>query len=230
MPGAWVAAACLAADHDVAAQRVGRDLLDVEEGVVLVAEVARRLGDGDLLREAGAQRVGAGDDDAVVDAEFEEGVPHGVDLREEVLVRHGDLAVLVAALLLVGDLVLDLDGARAGLDHLLGEQVGRLGVAEAGVDVGDDRNDVGLVVVDLRLDELHGGLIARARVVELREEQVELARVGLAEEGVQLGDEGRNRCLLVHRLVGSGPNSLRRPRPSSRRGTGSACSSTSSAS
>ena len=120
--------------------------------------------------------------------------------------RHGDLAVLVAALLLIRDLVLDLDGARARLDHLLGEQVRRLGVSEAGVDVGDDRHDVGLVVVDLRLDELHRRVVARrARRVELREQQVELAGVGLTEEGVELLDQRGNGGLLVHRLVGEGP-------------------------
>ena len=103
---------------------------------------------GDLLGQAGAQRVGAGDDDAVVDAQFEEGVAAGADLGEEVLVRNGDLAVLVAALLFVGHLVFDLERAGAGFDHLLGEQVGRFGIAETGVDVGDDRHDMGLVVVD----------------------------------------------------------------------------------
>jgi hypothetical protein len=65
--------------------------------------------EGDLLGEAGAERVGAGDDDAVIDAELEEGVAAWPDLGEEVLVRNGDLAVLVAALLLVRDLVLDLE-------------------------------------------------------------------------------------------------------------------------
>ena len=115
----------------------------------LIAQVARLVGDGDLLRQVGAQGVGAGDDDAVVDAELEEGVAHRVDLGEEVLVRHRDLAVLVTALLRVGDLVLDLDRAGARLDHLLGQQVGRLVVAETGVDVGDDRHDVGLEVLDL---------------------------------------------------------------------------------
>ena len=196
----------LAADHDVAVVQVGaRDLFDIEERVVLVAEVAGLGRHGDLLREAGAERVGAGDDHAIVDAELEERVTDRVDLREEVLVRHGDLAVLVAALLLVGDLVLDLDGAGARLDHLLGQQVRRLGVAEAGVDVGDDRHDVGLVGVDLRLDELFGRLIARrTRRVELREEQVEFTRVGLTEERVQLFDERGDRGLLVHRLVGQG--------------------------
>ena len=52
--------------------------------------------------------------------------------------RHSHLAVLVAALLLVGDLIFDLQRARTRLDHLLCEQIGRLGIAKAGVDVGDD--------------------------------------------------------------------------------------------
>ncbi len=41
------------------------DFLAVEEAVVLVAQVARLVADGDLLGQARAQRVGAGDDDAV---------------------------------------------------------------------------------------------------------------------------------------------------------------------
>ena len=181
----------------------GRHLLAVEEAVVLVAEVARLVAHGDLLRQAGAERVGAGDDDAVFDAEFEEGVAAGADLREEHLVRHGDLAVLVAALLFVGDLVFDLQGAGAGFDHLLGEQIGRLGIAEAGVDVGDDRHDVGLEVVDLFDQRRFLGLVAGlAGGVEVAEHVVEFARVGLTQEGVELLDQRRHRCLLVHRLVG----------------------------
>jgi hypothetical protein len=66
------------------------------------------VADGDLLREAGAQRVGAGHDDAVFDAQFEEGVAAGANLRQEHLVRHGHLAVLVAALLFVRHLIFDL--------------------------------------------------------------------------------------------------------------------------
>ena len=127
------------------------DLLAVEEALYWSPMSPGSRTEGDLLGQAGAERVGARDDDAVVDAQLEEGVAAGADLREEVLVRDGDLAVLVAALLLVGDLVLDLERAGAGLDHLLGEQVGRLGVAEAGIDVGDDRHDVGLVIVDRML-------------------------------------------------------------------------------
>jgi len=118
-------------------------------------------------------------------------------------VRDRDLAVLVAALLLVGNLVLDLQRAGARLDHLLGEQVGRLGVAEARVDVGNDRHDMGLEVVDLLDQRRFLGLVAfLAGGVELTEDVVELARIGLAQEGVDFFDQRRHRGLLVHRLVG----------------------------
>ncbi len=190
-------------DHVAVLGVLGGDLLAVEVGVVEVAEVAGGLGDGDLLGQAGAERIGAGDDDAVLHAELEEGVAQRAHLGDEVLVRDGDLAVLVAALLLVGHLVLDLQRAGAGLDHLLGEQVGRLGVAEAGVDVGDDRHDVGLEVVDAVLGLLLLGLVAALLGgVELAEQVAQLALVGLAQEGVDLGDQRRHGGLLVHRLVG----------------------------
>src|SRR3546814_1614070 len=79
-------------------------------------------------------------------------VAAGADLRDEVLVRDGDLTVLMAALFFVRDLVLDLERAGTGFYHLLREEVRRLGIAEARVDVGDDRHDVRLVIVDARLD------------------------------------------------------------------------------
>ena len=97
-----------ALDHDVAVAQLGLgDLFAIQEGVVQVAQVARLVGHGDLLGQAGAQGVGTGDDHAIVHAQLEEGVAYGIDLGEEVDVRNGDLAVLVAALLLVGHLVFD---------------------------------------------------------------------------------------------------------------------------
>jgi len=152
-----------------------------------------------LLGQAGAQRVGTGDDDAVVHAQFEEGIAHGADLGQEVFVRHRDLAVLVAALLFVRHLVLELDAAGARFDHLLGQQVGRFRVAEAGVDVGDDGHDVRDEIVDPVLD----GRTRRrgVRLVQLAEQAAELTGVGLAQERVQLLDQRGHRGLLVHRLV-----------------------------
>ena len=158
---------------------------------------------GDLLRETGTQRVGAGHDDAVFDAQFEEGMAAGADLRQEHLVRHRHLAVLVAALLFVGDLIFDLQRARTRFDHLLGEQIGRLRIAEAGVDVGDDGHDMGLEVVDLFDQRLFLRLVAcLAGGVEGAEDIVELTGVRLTQEGVELFDQRRHRGLLVHRLIG----------------------------
>ncbi len=194
----------VAVDDDIAIPGVGGGhFLAIQEAVVLIADVAGLVADGDLLREAGAERVGAGHDDAVFDAQFEEGMAAGPDLRQEHLVRHRHLAVLVAALLFVGDLIFDLQRARTCFDHLLGEQIGRLRIAEASVDVGDDGHDMGLEVVDLFDQRLFLRLVARlAGGVEGAEGIVELAGVRLTEEGVELLDQRRHRGLLVHRLVG----------------------------
>ena len=179
-----------------------RHFLAIQEAVVLIAEVAGLVADSDLLREAGTQRVGAGHDDAVFDAQFEEGMAAGANFRQEHLVRHSHLAVLVAALLFVGDLIFDLQRARACFDHLLGEQIGRLRIAETGVDVGNDGHDMGLEVVDLFDQRLFLRLVARlASGVEGAEDIVELAGVRLTEEGVELFDQRRHRGLLVHRLI-----------------------------
>ena len=193
----------VAADDHVAIADLGRvNFVAIEEAVVLVAEIAWLVADGDLLREACAERVGAGHDDAVVDAKLEERVAAGADLRDEHFMRHGDLAVLVAALLLVRHLIFDLQGAGACFDHLLGEQIGRFSVAEARVDVGDHRHDVGLEVVDLVDQRSFLGLVASLTgSVELTEDVVEFARVGLTQEGVEFFDQCRHRGLLVHGLI-----------------------------
>ena len=169
----------------------------------MVADIASGLGDGDLLGQASAQAVGAGNDDAVFHAHFQEGVTDSADLGDEILVRHGHLAVLVAALLFVGNLVLDLQGAGAGLDHFLGQQIGGFRVAEAGIDVGDDRHHVGLEIVDLVLHRLGlHGIAGGAGGIEIAEQAAQFAGIGLAQEGVELLDQRRHAGLFVHRLVG----------------------------
>jgi hypothetical protein len=186
------------------------DRLAIEEAVVLIADVAGFAGEGDLLGQPSAERVGARDDHALVHAEFEERIAHRPDLGDEVLVRNGDLAILVAALLFIGNLVFDLDAAGARLDELLGQQIGRLGIAEARVDIGDDRHDVRFMGVDIVLNLGRAHLVAsRSRRVEIAEQLVQLARIGLAQEGVEFLDQRRNAGLLVHRLIGQRPNSLR---------------------
>ncbi len=116
--------------------------------------------------------------------------------------RNGDFTVLVTALLLVGNLVFDLDAASACFDHALGQQVGGFRVTETSVDVGDDRYDVGFVVVDLVLDLSSLGAVAGfASGVQSGEQQVQFTAVSLTQEGVQLFDQVGDGSLLVHRLV-----------------------------
>ena len=58
----------VAADEHLPVADVGRiDFIGIEEAVVLVAEIACFLGESDLLGETGPERIGAGDDDAVLD-------------------------------------------------------------------------------------------------------------------------------------------------------------------
>src|SRR3546814_6476263 len=114
----------------------GLKLFADEEAVIRVAEIAGFFRESDLLGQARAEAVGARHDDAVLDAEFHEGVAAGTDFRDEILVRDGDLTVLMAALFFVRDLIFDLERAGAGFDPLLGEQTGRLGITEARVTVG----------------------------------------------------------------------------------------------
>src|SRR5690606_30563327 len=152
------------------------DVVTVQEAVVLVAQVAGFVGYGDLLGQTGAQGVGTGSDDAVTNAQRAEGVANSVDLGQDCGMRSGHSAVLVPRLLLVGNLVFDLDAARAGFDHLLGEQVGGFGVTETGVEVGDDRHNVGFEVFDLIQDFSFLGLVASSRSEERRVGQVRRAQ------------------------------------------------------
>ena len=109
----------------------------------------------------------------------------------------------MTTLLLVRHLVLDLDGTGSGLDHLLGQQVGRLGITKAGVDVGDNRHHVGLEVIDLVLQVLGLHFITRlACCIQLAEQAAQFAGICLAQECVELFDQTGHRGFLVHGLVG----------------------------
>jgi len=193
----------IALDHDIAwRQIVCRDFFTVEESVVLVAQIARLVGESDLLGQASTQAVRAGDDNAVLNTKLHEGIAAGADFRDEVFMRNRDFTVLVAALFLVGDLVFDLKGAGAGFDHLFRQQIRGFRVTEARVDVGDDRNNMGFVIVDLSQHALLFDHVAFfARGVEVTEQHAEFAGVGLLQEGVELFNQGRDRGLLVHGLI-----------------------------
>ena len=181
----------------------GIHFVAIEEAVVLVAQVAGFLRIGDRLGQAGAEAVGARHDDAFGNTQFKEGIADRADLLVEFLMRHGDLAVLVAALLFVRHLVLDLQRAGTGFDHLLGEEVCRLGIAETGVDIGDDWDDMRFVLVDfldqaLRIDRVIGFL----RRVQFAKQAAQFAGIRLVEEGVEFLDQVGDAGLFVHRLIG----------------------------
>ena len=179
---------------------------DLQEAVVLVRQVPGGLGDRDFLGEPRPQGVSPGHNDSVLHAELEEGVPHGVDLGEEVLVGDGDLTGLVTALLGVAHLVLHLDAAGTGQDHLLGQLVSRLLVSKPRINVGNDGDNVGLEVVDQVDDPRHLRLVVLLPgLVQEPEELVELPGVGLPEEGVDLLNEPGHGGFLVHALVREGP-------------------------
>ena len=65
--------------------------------------------------------------------------PRGDQGADELIRRHQDLAAQVAALLLRGELVLEVDSGGPRLDHPLHQLEGVEGPAEAGLGVGDDR-------------------------------------------------------------------------------------------
>ena len=62
---------------------------------------------------------------------------------------HGNFAVLVTALFLVRHLVFDLKRAGTCLNHLLCEQIGCFCIAEPGINVCDDRNNMGFMLFNL---------------------------------------------------------------------------------
>ena len=107
--------------------------------------------------------------------------------------RHGNFAVLVAALFFIRHLIFDLQGAGPGLDHLFGQEVSCLSIAEAGVNVGDDRHDMGLVVFN-GVEEFFfaPGVPGGACCINIPEHEAKLARVSLLQEGVKFFDEAGN--------------------------------------
>ena len=155
-----------------------------------------------MFGQAGAERVGPCDDDTVFDTHFEERVAASANFREEVFVRNGNFTILVAALFLVRDLVLDLKGASTGFNHLLCEKISGFCVTKACINVGDDRNNVGFVVVDsVEKLFLFCGVASFTCSVDLAEHHAEFARVRLLEERVELFDQRGHGGFFVHGLV-----------------------------
>ena len=155
-----------------------------------------------LLGQASAEGVGTGNDDAVINTQFEECVTAGVDLGQEIGMGNRYLAVLVATLLLVRYLVLDLQAAGTCFNHLLGQQVSGFRITKAGVDVGNDGHHVRFKTVDFTQNlSLFCRITGFAGRIQCAEQATQNTGVSLAQEGVQLFDQFRNRCFFMHGLI-----------------------------
>ena len=162
----------------------------VRNGVVALVDVARE--------QRRAERVGARDEQRRHVADVG-GQARGDERADELARRDEHLAAQVAALLLGGELVLEVHAGGAGLDHRLHQLEGVERPAEAGLGVGDDRREpVAAGAVALGVLDLVG---AQERVVDAAHERRDAVR---RDRGSGRGTSGRR---------GS-----RRPRPASRRG------------
>lgn len=72
---------------------------------------------------SGPEAVRTTDDHAVLHSQLHEYIAQGKNLGREFLARYHHLAVLVAALLFVGKLVFELQGASIRPEHLLGQKI-----------------------------------------------------------------------------------------------------------
>ncbi len=149
-----------------------------ERGVALV-DVARQ--------QRGGERVGAGDEHGR-HVEHVGGEPSRDERADELARRHEHLAAEVAALLLGRQLVLEVHGRGAGLDHRLHQLERVQRAAEAGLGVGEHRDEPPRRRVALGGVDLVG---AEQRVVDAADER--RRRVGGVEAlvGVHLPGEVR---------------------------------------
>ncbi len=186
-------------------RRVSRHFLHIQEAVVLIAQIPRRMAHGDLLGQARAQRVGPRDDNPVIHAQLQERVPARPHLGDEILMRHGNLAVLMPALLFIGNLILDLQGASPSLDHLLRQQISGFRITKSRVDIRDDRHHMRFVTLHLRQQlGLARRIAGLARRIDLPEQPAQLPRIRLPQERVNLLDQLRHGRLFMHALIGQG--------------------------
>ena len=141
-----------------AEEALGGPLTGDERGIPLV-DVAREQRRG--------ERVGAGDEHGR-DVEDVGGQPSGDERADELARRHEHLAAEVAALLLRGELVLEVHGRRAGLDHRLHQLERVQRAAEAGLGVGEHGDEPARRGVALGRADLVG---AQQRVVDAADER-----------------------------------------------------------
>ena len=145
------------ATHDAALERVL--WVEPEEaflGTLACQERAVALVDvgGDELRAFG---IGAGDDHGR-DTGRVGGEAGRVQVGDVLLYRDQDLAAHMAAFLLRGELIFEMDACRAGLDVVAGQLERVQRAAKAGLGIGDDRGEPVDVTLALKLLDLVAAL------------------------------------------------------------------------
>ena len=161
------------------AEEALRRALAGRELAVALVDVAREQRRG--------ERVGARDEHGR-DVEDVGGEPRGDERADELARRDEHLAAEVAALLLRGELILEVDAGGAGLDERLHELERVQRPAEAGLGVGDDRREPVGAVLALRRVDLVG---AQERAVDALHERGRAVRGIEALVGVRVPGEVR---------------------------------------
>ena len=94
--------------------------------------------------------------------------------------RDGDFTVLVAALLGVRYLVFNLNAARTGFNHLLGQQISGFFITETGVNIGNNRHDMGFIIINRRQRRIDVAAIF-AGFVQVDKQMTQFAGIGLTQ-------------------------------------------------
>ena len=115
--------------------------------------------------------------------------------------RHGHFAVLVAALFGVRHLIFDLNATCTGFDHFLRQQICRFFITETGINIGNNRHNMGFEIIDRRQRCINIAAIG-ARFVQIDEQMPQFARIGLLQKCVDFLNQGRHGGFFVHGLVG----------------------------
>ncbi len=99
--------------------------------------------------------------------------------------RHGDLTILVTALLGIRHLIFQLDTARPRLNHPPCQQIGRLFITKASINISDNRHDMCLMIINRR-QSCRNITASGARLVQIFEQMTQFTRISLAQESINL--------------------------------------------
>ena len=113
---------------------------------------------------------------------------------------NSDFTRLVSTLFCIGNLIFYLNGAGTSFYHSFGQKIGRLFITKTGVDVGNYRDNMGLVIVNAINNALSVTAILSG-FVQLCEDVPKLSCIGLFQKGIDLLDQVSDSRFLVHTLI-----------------------------